>query len=345
VHSSVTPARKEGFVRRNPALLSSAAIAIVAAASLTGCTADAVDPCSPLVARGESASLVTASGPVGSLPKVDFLTLTVDAPQRAVLEAGDGPVAQKGMTVDFDAAVFDAASGRQLITTNFDGSPGVRYRAGSIPSGADAAGALANALVCAQPGERIALVSSSADSGLDLSSLGIAPDAEIVFILDVQSVFLGKADGINQLPLDGMPTVVTAPDGTVGITVPAAEAPTETRISTIKAGSGEKVEDGDDVVLQIASWIWPAVGQKPVKLQSTWTGVPLTAPMSVDPTGATGLTQGFYDAVIGASVGSQILAVVAPADSYAPGAWPAGAGEGSTIIYVIDVVGIQNQAE
>ncbi len=339
------PARKEGFVRRNPALLSSAAIAIVAAASLTGCTADPVDSCSPFVESGESAALVTASGPVGSLPKVEFPTLTADAPERVVLEAGEGPVAQKGMTVDFDAAVFDAASGRQLITTNFDGSPGVRYRAGAIPSGAEAAGALADALVCAQAGERIALVSSSAESGLDLSSLGIAPDAEIVFIIDVQSVFLGKADGINQLPLDGMPTVVTAPDGTVGITVPVAEAPEETRISTIKAGSGEKVEEGDTVVLQIASWIWPTPGEKPTKIQSTWTAVPLTAPMSVDATGATGVTQGFYDAVVGASVGSQVLAVVAPEDSYADGAWPVGAGDGSTIIYVIDVVGIQNQAE
>ena len=41
-------------------------------------------------------------------------------------------------------------------------------------------------------------------------------------VIDVTAAYLGKADGFNQLPKDGMPTVVTAVDGTPGITVPAA---------------------------------------------------------------------------------------------------------------------------
>src|SRR5690606_561202 len=72
VQPTITPARKEGFVRRNPALLSSAAIAIVAAASLVGCTTDAAAACTPLVKGGDAASLVSASGPLGAVPTVDF---------------------------------------------------------------------------------------------------------------------------------------------------------------------------------------------------------------------------------------------------------------------------------
>src|SRR5690606_12912491 len=125
------PARKEGFVRRNPALLSSAAIAIVAAASLSGCTGDAVAACTPLVDSGQGASRVTAKGAVGALPQVDFpSSITTHSPQRDVLVAGEGLVAQQGMTVDFDTVVVDAASGREVLTTNFDGAPGVRYTAG-----------------------------------------------------------------------------------------------------------------------------------------------------------------------------------------------------------------------
>lgn len=334
-------------MRRNPALLSSAAIAIVAAATLTGCSADPtdVDACTPLVPAGDSAALVTATGAVGSLPQVELPSLSTTAPERAVLEQGEGLVAQQGYTVDFDAAIYDARSGRPALTTNFDGSQGVRYRAGVADAGKESAGSLADALVCAQEGQRIALLSKAVDTGLDLSSIGIEAEAPVVIVVDVQGVYLGKADGANQLPLDGMPSVVTAPDGTVGITVPADEAPASTRISTIKAGSGQTVEEGDTVVLQIASWVWPSPGEKPSRLQSTWSGSPLNAPVSVDPSGATGVTQGFFDAVHGKKVGSQVLAVVAPEDSYAEGAWPVGAGAGDTLIYVIDIVGVQNRTE
>ena len=346
MHLFVTPARKEGFVRRHPALLTSAAIAIVAAASLTGCTTSAIDACAPVITSGPGSELVTAEGKVGALPKVTFpTTMAAASPERTVLAAGEGAVAELGATVDFDTLVLDAKTGKELLTTAFDGSQGVRYRAG-VSSATDQVGSLANALVCAQAGQRVSLVTTAFDSGLDFSSFGMTSDSTVVFVIDVQAVYLGKANGINQIPFDGMPSVVTAVDGTVGITVPKADAPTETRISTIKAGSGAAVADGDTVVLQVASWVWPAEkGAIPSTLQSTWNSVPGSTPVVVDPTGAQGVTPGFHEAVVGATVGSQVLAVVAPADSYAPGAWPAGAGDGATIIYVIDVLGIQDSAE
>lgn len=332
-------------MRRNPALLSSAAIAIVAAASLVGCTTDAAAACTPLVKGGDAASLVSASGPVGAVPTVDFPRSTaVDDPQRTVLVPGEGKVAQQGMTVDFDAIVIDAATGREVLSTTFDGSQGVRYIAG-MSAGEDRTSSLSDALVCAQPGQRLALVSTVADTGLDFASVGVQPDAPVVFVVDVQSVYLGKADGLNQLPLDGMPSVVTAVDGTVGISVPKSAPPAETRISTIKAGGGAEVADGDVAILQIASWIWPAEGEEPSSIQTTWSSTPLSVPVVNDATGRTGVTPGFHRAIEGAKVGSQILAVVTPDESYAPGAWPAGARDGSTIIYVIDVLGVQSSSE
>ena len=123
-------------MRRIPALVSTAALATVLAASLVGCSTGPstdVDSCTPLYASGDASELVKATGEVGEQPKIDFPTPIVSTtPERTVLVEGDGIVETTGMTVDFDAVILDAATGEQLLATKFDGSPGVRYRAGRV---------------------------------------------------------------------------------------------------------------------------------------------------------------------------------------------------------------------
>ena len=336
-------------MRRIPALVSTAALATVLAASLVGCSTGPstdVDSCVPLYASGDASELVTATGDVGEQPNIDFPAPIVSrTPERTVLVEGEGIVATTGMTVDFDAAILDAATGEQLLATKFDGTPGVRYRAGE-PAEEDApVGSLAAALVCAQAGQRLAVTSTVLESGLDFSSVGLDDEASVVFVVDVQAVYLAKADGANQLPEDGMPHVVTAPDGTPGITVPSGGPPSESASSTIKAGGGAPIADGDNAVLNISIWVWPADDSDISQPYTSWGSVPITQPITEDPTAQAGVPKGVYDALLGAKVGSQVLAVVVPADSYAEGAWPSGTNSGDTLIYVIDVLGIQHLDE
>jgi len=333
-------------VRRFSALVSTAALATVLAATLVGCSTGPstdVDSCTPLFAPGDASELVTATGAVGSEPKVEFpAPLVSKSPERSVLEEGEGIVATTGMTVDFDASIFNATTGDKLLATKFDGSQGVRYRAGASSSAeGEEPGSLADALVCAQAGQRIAVTSTVLESGLDFSSVGLADDDTVVFVVDVQAVYLAKADGANQLPKDGMPTVVTAPDGTPGITVPDGDPPADTRSSVIKAGSGEAIADGDKAVLNLSIWVWPTDGGDVTQPYTSWGKTPITQPIANDPTGQQGVSKGVYDALLGAKVGSQVLVVVAPEDSYADGAWPSGTTAGDTLVYVIDVLGIQ----
>ncbi len=320
-------------MRRTPALVSSVAVVAVLSAALTGCAAspDDVTACEPMLAPGNASSLVTATGDVGTAPRVTIPTPLVSTQaQRSVLEHGEGLVARVGMIVDFDAAVYDAATGELLDKTTFDGTQGVRYRAGVETSAQqEQPPSVAQALVCAQPGQRIVLTTTVAETGLNI---GADPESSLVFVIDVQDVFLGKADGVNQLPKDGLPVVVTAPDGSVGITVPSGiQAPSEYRTATIKLGAGAKLAKDDLAVLQLASWSWPLGDDAEVtQKSSTWDAGRTPSTLELTDEGDLALPAELLDALVGLPVGSQLLAVVPPAD-----------GATEATVFVIDVLGIQ----
>lgn len=315
-------------MRRTSALVSSVATVAMLSAVLAGCAAspDDVDACTPLIASGDVSELVTATGEVGSMPTVDVpAPLVVDEAQRSVLTAGSGLVAHDGMTVDYDAVLLDATTGAVLQATSFDGTP--------HPTRAGDRGAMYAAMVCAQPGSRIAIATTLGDSGVAGANAS-EKDLErpLVIVVDVHGVYLGKANGINQLPLDGMPVVVTAPDGTVGITVPSGiQVPTADHTSTIKLGSGTKLAEGDAVVIQLANWSWSAesgVSQK----SSTWDSNPQVITLTTE--GDQALPEDLVDALVGLPVGSQLLVVNAPADD-----------NPDATVFVIDVLGIRTPAD
>jgi peptidylprolyl isomerase len=316
-------------VRRTPALVSSIATVAMLSAVLAGCAAspDDASACTPLIASGDTSELVKASGEVGSLPTVDIpAPLVVSGSQRSVVEAGTGTVAYEGMTVDYDAVLVDASSGDIVQQTSFDGAAHLTRAGGE--------GALHEAFVCAQPGTRIAVTTTVGDSGLASSTASEADLARtIVLVLDVTGVYLGKADGVNQLPADGMPVVVTAPDGTVGITIPSGiEIPSGDKTSTIKLGSGEKLAKGDTVVLQAATWTWPADGSGANQKSSTWESDPEA--ITLNDEGDQALSAPVFDALVGVPVGSQVLIVTAPTGDSV-----------DATVYVFDVLGIRPPAD
>ncbi|RQP09392.1 MAG: hypothetical protein EAS51_11910 [Microbacteriaceae bacterium] len=324
-------------MRRTTALVSSVAVVAVLSAALTGCAAspDDVTACEVALPSGNASSLVTARGEVGSAPRVTIpAPLVSTSAQRTVLEEGEGLVARVGMTVDFDAAIYDGETGDLLMETEYDGAQGVRLRAGLMTSSAqEEPGALPQALVCAQPGQRFVLTTTAEDSGLNFANTGVPADHTVVLVVDVQDVFLGKADGVNQLPQDGLPVVVTAPDGTVGVTVPSGiEAPTSFREAAIKLGSGPKLAKGDLVVLQLASWSWPTgPNAKLSEKSSTWDIGRTPDTIELTDEGDMALPADLVDALVGLPVGSQLLTVVAPAE-----------GSNDATVFVIDILGIQS---
>ena len=289
------------------------------AGALTACSGFSIDGgCEPAFESGGSSSIVTASGDVGSSPAVEFPTpLIADEVQRSVLTAGSGEPAEPDAAVVYDYVYFIGETGESLPSENTT----------AISTADDRKLALGEALECATAGSRIVLTGPAEQ--IDAQFAGTTET--LVAVIDVRSVFLAKANGVNQLPQDGMPTVVTAVDGQPGITLTYQAAPTEERTSLIKAGGGAVAKEGDQVVLHVRLWSWPdGVGSVPV-LQSgdTWAaGTPSVVDLSPDVV----TNEALYQAIEGTKVGSQVLVV-----------FPAESDGGDASVFVIDVLGILSQ--
>lgn len=306
-------------------LTASIGVAALLTAALAGCTGvPGFGGCDPVFDAGDSSRIVTGSG-----SSVDFPTpLVVKKPQVSTMKAGDGALIEKGDQVDFTVTTYFGADGQKL---SGDDASDQRFAAGVTDN------AISEALVCAHVGDRIALVSTTADAyGEGAGASGnLADDDTLVSVIEVKAAYLGKADGLNQLPQDGMPTVVTAVDGTPGVSLLAVDAPDHTRISVIKGGDGRTVKADDQVVLNYSLWTWPETkGDEPVAVSNSW-----DSHQAQVFTLGEGLPQGLLDALIGQKVGSQVLLVLPPGDdSFTEDSAPSGAD--ATYIFVFDILGI-----
>jgi hypothetical protein len=311
-------------VRRSPLarpVLVRSATAVVAAVlvagALTACSGVSIDgDCDPAFGPGDASSIVTASGDVGDSPAVEFPTpLISDDVERSVLVAGSGEPAAPGSTVLFDIVSFVGATGEAAAESTT-----------ALAAADDRKLALGEALACATPGSRIVLTGPAEQ--IDAQYAGTTDT--LVAVIDVTSVFLGKANGVNQLPQDGMPTVVTAVDGEPGITSTYLVAPSEPRTATIKAGGGAVVEEGDLVAFHARSWSWTPGGTTSVGSIDSWsTGQPFVLEPTADSMAG---QQELADAILGAKVGSQVLVVIPGADESA-----------AATVYVFDILGIVPQ--
>ncbi len=165
------------------------------------------------------------------------------------------------------------------------------------------------------------------------SSLEMADDESAVAVIDIRKVFLPKADGADQYNVGhGLPSVVRAPDGRPGIIVPDAAAPTDLVIETLKKGSGPVVTGDEPVRVHYTGLTW---ADRTV-FETTWDGEPKSIDLDT-------MLPGFSEALIGQTVGSQVLVVIPPDQAY--GDQPQGPiPADSTLVFVVDILGLDQAA-
>jgi len=342
---------KEGPVRTAPALLSALAVAAVVVTSLVGCSASssssASASCTPYYASGSASSTVKVSGVKTAAATATFPTpLVATTPQVSQNNAGTGAKIQAGDQVDFEYTVFDAKTGESLGSSGYGASGSTTPRVGvDAKLKSVSTYALTRSLQCATTGERYTLV-TTAKAGFGagaLSQNGISDSAVLVIVVSVGDHFPGKSTGTNLLPQDGLPSVITAVSGQPGIVLQEQTVPKGFRLETVKAGSGATVKKNQTVHLKYTGWTWPTVaGDKPVTWdQQTW-DADQAIDLKVASTDDGGqLPPGMYKAIVGAKVGSQVLVVIPPKDGFPSGSAPTGVDAKSTLIMVIDVLGIK----
>ena len=308
----------------------------IATASLAACgapaepepekTAAAAD-CTP---SGEASDSVDVSGELCAKPTVDFdAPLEFSETQRTVVVEGDGEQAEEGAAVEAELTLFDAGSGDELITTEHDGSQPVAVTLDETwPPG------FVKALTCATVGTRV-VTTITAEDGYGAAGnpqLGVAADAPLVLVADLVSIPeppLARADGEPQELPEDFPKVEVelGADGAPTVTVPKADPPAELQVGVLQKGEGAEVAEGDNVTVHYMGVDWET-GE--VFDQSWANGTPATF-------NTAGVVPGFSAALIGQTVGSQVVAVLPPDQAYGedPEAHELG---GKTLVFVVDIL-------
>jgi peptidylprolyl isomerase len=282
--------------------------------TLTGCSSAGNSNC--LVGSGETSKLVSVKGTFGTSQKVSFPTpLAPQSVERSTLKRGTGEALQVGQPYSGLLTLGDGETGE----TNAAGPVSLAVSPKQFPG-------LAKAMQCVTVGSRVAVTGTAGEVfGQQAQQLGLTSTQPVVTVIDVERALLPRANGTPRPGSPGFPTVVLAPNGQPGVTVPKAPAPKSAKVETLKQGSGPALKASDTAVVNYTAVQW----EDNTVSKSSWDdGSPVGWALKAGTKDATVAPAGTMKALIGAKVGSQLVVMV-----------PATKGA-SSLIYVIDVLGV-----
>ena len=322
--------KKTLSVKKSLSILAIATLAFSLAACSSSPSAEA---CTPTASRSSSGK-VTVTGKFGAAPTVKFAKgLSTKKTERSVVIDGKGDGAQANGTVEVDYTAYDGTSCKKIDATSYKkgATTAFQLKDSSILPG------MIKGLKCSPAGSRVVTVIPPADAFKAAGSegLGVKGTDSLIFVFDVVKVtapvaVLPKADGAAQKAVSGLPTVKLSAKGEPTITVPKADAPTKLAIEDLKKGTGKTVKAGDTVTVHYTGVVW-ATGKT---FDSSWTrGTPASF-------ATTGVIPGFGKALVGHKVGSQVIAVIPPADGYGANVPPGQTDitPTSTLVFVVDIL-------
>jgi len=312
-------------------------IAVVAFASiallLAACQSAPVEftgerSCQPAAAGTASDSVVVRGG-AETVPSVRLAeALSPARTQRTVVNEGAGRRAEQGSLVTFAYAVFDAVNGELIDAVGY-GSPYAQ-----VPlNGTSLLDGFEKALMCATAGSRITAVipPEEAFGQTGNEKYGISASDSVVLVLDVVSVAADRAQGERQPVMDSLPQVDVGATGEPQVTIPPKSPPTSYSVTVLKKGEGEQVMEGGTVTVEYRGLVW-ASGRT---FDSSWYRDELVRM----PTSS--YWKGVGDALVGQTVGSQVLAIIPPASGFGvEGNRELGIGAEDTMVFVIDILAV-----
>jgi peptidylprolyl isomerase len=296
------------------------------------------EECLSPLAAGSASNLVQVTPTLEGLPDASFPTpLLTEGTQLTVLAEGSGNPARAGDFIDFDVSVFVGSDQALLTASSYDsGNPVRRPVGGEVPE------FFGGVLECQKPGATIVVTSTVAEVfGPIQEDDYLQADSTLAVVVNVRNTYEALATGDPRLPQSGLPTLVQAPTGEHGLTFPNAPIPDDLRISVLKQGEGEAIAEGNFVTATFTGFVW---NTRSVFISSFDQGVPLSLVASDITTSTTGqgVIPGIAEALIGQTVGSQVLVSIPPALGYAQESLPPGVPPGATLVYVFDIVGVNN---
>lgn len=275
------------------------------------------------VSAGDASKSIQVSGNLGEQPEVKGPDgIKVDSIQKSVVTPTNGRKVTPDAPITLAMGLFDL-QGKEVApyqAYNVNGQEG--FSVLSLDS-SQLLSWIKQAVNCSNDGSRIvATIPSQTDSQ--------GKQTSYILVADVHA-YPSRADGAEQPKPNGMPAVTLAKSGEPTIAKPSGTAPLTLQVAKLKAGTGATVKDGDSVVVQYRGITW-ADGKT---FDSSWSrGLP--ASFSVDQ-----VVPGFKGALLGQQVGSQVIAVIPPDQGYGDKA-QSNIPAGSTLVFVIDILGVDN---
>ncbi|HET8958209.1 MAG TPA: FKBP-type peptidyl-prolyl cis-trans isomerase [Microcella sp.] len=281
---------------------------------------------------GPSSEAVSVSGDFGSAPTIDVTgTLAPDTTEVTILSEGEGEEVAEGDVVDLSYAILNGDSGEEIEST-FTGEQTVQLL---VDSASPVLAGLSKAVACATEGSRVVGVIPPIDAFGEAGApdFGLEADQPLVFVADILRILpepLARAEGDAQEAPAGLPTVELDENGAPTITIPDTAPPAEYQEAVLIQGDGEEVSETATVTVHYTGINWNT-GEI---FDSSWErGQPAQFPTG-------GVIPGFRDALVGSTVGSQIIAVIPPELGYGPqgGTPDGGIGPDDTIVFVVDIL-------
>lgn len=302
-----------------------------------GTSAAAVqEGCTP---GGPEVESVVVEGEFGSLPEVTFeAPLTVAETQRTVAIEGDGEPVENGDDLIISYALYNATSGDKIEDFGYSGEAPTVFR---LDTAAPIFPGVSFTAACSTTGSRVVGLIPPKDAFGEegAADFGLNPEDVLLFVIDIVSIKppaeppLESVVGEAREPSAGFPAVSYAESGEPTVTIPEGDVPSEFALDVVIEGEGAEVEPGAVVIVQYLGVNWNT-GEP---FDSSWSrGSAATFPTD-------GVVPGFRDGLVGQKIGSRVLIIV-PADlGYGPmgGNPQAGIGATDTIVFVVDILGVQ----
>jgi peptidylprolyl isomerase len=282
-------------------------------------TPSAPEPCAE---PGEASNAISVLGELGEEPIILAEgPFHVDTVQRTVLVEGEGEPVDEGDLVAVTFTMLNATSGQE--------SPGTAVVRVLLDDSATLPG-LVDTIRCSTAGSRVVGVvpAEAAFGSVGQPDLGIGPDDDVIFVVDVLEAIELQASGkAKDLP-DDFPAldISVDADGRPTTVLPDVDPPGATVAATLIEGAGAVVAADDEFLIQFQAVNW-TTGEI---FDETWGDAPRSL-LHVLP--------GVDAAIVGRTVGSRFVVIVAPADGFGAAGSPSfGIAATDTVVYVVDIL-------
>lgn len=281
---------------------------------------------------GDALDGVTVSGDFGKQPKVTIDGLDVEGVESAELIEGDGAEVTKDSYVDYRFSIVNIDGDE--VAGNYKENEPTELVVAQQPE------SIIDAVVGTHIGSRVAIAIPVKDlvGEQGAPQAGLQPEDDMVLVFDMieeGDAPLEGPEGEEVDPPADAPKVLGDDDEVTGLDFSdaPAKAPKELQVIPLIEGEGPAVEQGDNVTVDYYGAVW---GNEDEAFDESYSrGTPASFGLTPG-----GLIEGWVEGLEGVKVGSRVMLVIPPDLGYGP----QGSGEkipgNSTLVFVIDVLGV-----